>query len=620
MKIRKIEIFNSENLNSEAIVKEGFMCIASDVVKMTDIDSTAEGYGSYFVNRVYQNHGKKGISYVDASQRKTIASFSSKKLGVRLSISFDDIIDFDINKIGELNFEYPLFTMGAVASKTIDSIINQKANVIYKTGRKYYVNHDYYDEYELYGIRFIMYKYKAIKTSYYGVSQDKKIVLSDGTSPSDGDTIYLTVEKIPFVVDTLNRRLYSNVIIQSTSIAPKNNGEDSINLLTKKINKEFLSSINDELDKTKPSLLFDNEEVQIEHNRYGFDFSNITEEEIVETCINCGVSVFLHGRTGTGKTQRMKALDKDLEIVDFGCTREDGFVGIIAKDATSNELTYFEPYWYKNLVKKCNDKPNNLHILFLDELTNANKDLQKVAFEVSLERILTNCGFRLSLPKNSVVVAAGNESTESRSASPLSAPLFSRFAHVYIDTKSEEWINWATNRKNKDKELLYNPDKNNKGIHPAIVDYIKANGDNVLTTPYNGKTPNADPRKWELASKALYECNNPNVLRAFIGKGLTCDFIEFCQMNLITLDDVLNDNWTVDDIPNDSVQRSFIVSCLTIVDDENVEKVRRFVEILGKEYLAKFDYEWSKDNPERILKLYTNSDNPLVRGLRSGHR
>lgn len=621
MKVKSIDLFNSECLNSEAIVNDGFMCIASDIAKLNGIESTAEGYASYFVQKVQKNHGKKELCYVDAPKKQTITSFTQKDLGVRLSISFDSITDFDINKIDELNLEYPLFTIGAVASKTIDSIFDQKANVIFRTGRKHYVNGEYYPEYELYGIKFIIHKYKAPKpSSYYYAPTPQNIILSDGTTPNDGDNIYIVVEKIPFVVDTLNRKLYSKVIIQSKKIAAKNQSEDAINLLTKEINKGFLTSINDGFEHNEPCMLFENEIPQVEFNRYGFDFSNMSEEEIIETCINCDVSVFLHGHTGTGKTQRMKALDKDLEVVDFGCTREDGFVGIIAKDVVSKDLTYYQPYWYKSLVEKCENDKDRLHILFLDELTNANKDLQKVAFEVSLEKTLTNSGFRLDLPENAVVVAAGNEANESKSASPLSAPLFSRFAHVYIDTKSEDWIRWATDRKSKRKELVYKGKKEYNQIHPAIIDYIRANGDNVLTTPYNGKTPNADPRKWELASKALYESNNPNVLRAFVGKELTAEFIKFCQMDLISLNDVLNDNWTIDDIPKDTVQRTFIVNTLTVVDDNNVEKVRDFVKLLGKEFLAKFDYEWSKNSPERVFRLYTSSDNPLVRGLRNEHK
>ena len=49
--------------------------------------------------------------------------------------------------------------------------------------------------------------------------------------------------------------------------------------------------------------------------------------------------------------------------------------------------------------------------------------------------------------------------------------------------------------------------------------------------------------------------------------------------------------------------------CLSAVDDDNVDKVRDFVKSFGHEFLAVFDYEWSKDNNERIMRIYRESSN-----------
>lgn len=86
-------------------------------------------------------------------------------------------------------------------------------------------------------------------------------------------------------------------------------------------------------------------------------------------------------------------------------------------------------------------------------------------------------------------------------------------------------------------------------------------------------------------------------------------------MRLITVDDVLNDRCKVEDVALDSSLRWYTTICLSTVDDENVDKVREFVSGLGKEFLAVFDYEWSKDNDERIMKLYSQSNKALVKRL-----
>jgi hypothetical protein len=606
MRVKKVGILNENQLIGNNALKTindyGLQCFSSDLSRIMGNQYDGQGYGTYCINGTNTTNSKKeGIRYIGSDGKVSTIYSRGSQMGVRICISFDDIEDFDLENVYDLNIEYPLTAISGMVGKTIDRLFNEKSKLIIKTGRSHEIDGNSYDEYEVFGIRFIKMENKT----------DSK-VLSDGTSTERNKEVYLQVEKIPFIVDEDAKVIYSTSILFSTNFA--NKGKDYTSELVKILNGNFLKSINDELEHKEPCIFFDEPE-EIRKNRYGFDFSDLTEEEIVEICINSNIAVFLHGKTGTGKTERMLTLDRDLELIDFGCTSSDGFTGIVAKDFNSKELFLYEPYWYKNLCKKCKEAPDKLHILFLEELTNAKSDIQKVAFEVTLNKTLTNSGFRLKLPENAVVCAAGNEASESRSANAMSEPLFGRFAHVYIDTDSEEWLKWALKRKKAGKELLYKKQEEIDTIHPAIVDFIRVNGDNVLRTQYNGVTPNADPRKWALASKALYKSNNPNVLRAFVGEEVTKSFIEFCKMNLITIDDVLNDRCKVESISFDPSLRWYTTMCLSTVDDENVDKVRQFVSGLGKEFLAVFDYEWSKGNDARIMKLYTQSDRPFVKRL-----
>lgn len=609
MKINKVGILKEEHIKDrtmlETLTQSGLQCYTSDLARIMGVDYNSNGFGSYWYDCLPATDKKKStMRFINNDGRFSSALSNKSQIGVRITISFDDIEDFKLSDIDNLIVEYPLTAIGGMVSKTIDKLFDNRSKLIIKTGRSHDICGKLYDEFEVFGIRFI--KKKNITSSK---------VLSDGTITEEDKDVYLKVENIPFIVDEKAQLLYSSFILFASSfdsMGREFNDSDLVRLL----NGEFLKSINNELEHKEPCILFDDEQ-NSQNNRYNFDFSSLTEEEIVEICINSNIAVFLHGKTGTGKTERMLTLDRGLELVDFGCTSSDGFTGIVAKDFNSKELFLYEPYWYKNLCKKCEEAPDRLHILFLEELTNAKSDIQRVAFEVTLNKTLTNSGFRLKLPENAVVCAAGNEASESRSANAMSEPLFGRFAHVYIDTDSEEWLKWALKRKRVGKKLVYKKQDENSSIHPAIIDYIKINGDRVLRTQYNGVTPNADPRKWALASKALYKSNNPNVLRAFVGKEITQDFIKFCKINLITVDDVVNDRCQVEQIPFDPSLRWYTTICLSSVDDENVDKVRRFVSGLGKEFLAVFDYEWSKNNDERIMKLYSQTDGSYVKRLMS---
>ena len=98
---------------------------------------------------------------------------------------------------------------------------------------------------------------------------------------------------------------------------------------------------------------------------------------------------------------------------------------------------------------------------------------------------------------------------------------------AYIKTTTEKWLKWAS--------------ENN--IHPAIYSYMAYKNGEVLRSEYNGEKPNADPRKWEMASKMLYKTNKPEMLRALIGEEITKEFVAFCNQKVITLEDVIKGNY-----------------------------------------------------------------------------
>lgn len=591
MKIKKVHLFTEEQIkalmNSSSFQPK---CRYSDLARLMEGDyDEGTGYGSYWIDGIPSQNKPKERSRKAIGPKGSInfCSIDDSKKGIRIVVPLSDIEDYS----QDFCFEYPLTAITGGVGNTITKMFDEKNKYIIQTGRKHNIDGTFYDEYDLLGIRFIKYPCKSQK------------MLSNGTYSEVGKTIFLRVDKIPFVMDEKNGIMYSDVVLFSQKLGQHKKSSMEETRVYQYLNGDFLKSIHDSFEHSPSVALFGEEKTNYS-NRYGFDYSSICEEDIIEICIKSNIAVFVHGKTGTGKTERMIALDRDLELIDFGCTSSDGFTGIIAKDFNSKELFLYEPYWYKSLCQKCEKDPKYFHLLFLEELTNAKSDVQKVAFEVTLNKTLTNSGFRLELPKNAAVVAAGNEASESRSSNGLSEPLFGRFAHVYIDTDSHEWLQWALKRKQSGRSLDYVDEAPSCEIHPAIIDYIKVNGDKVLRTSYNGSTPNADPRKWAMASKALWTSNNPNVLRAFVGEEITNDFIKFSQLPLYTVQDVLDGKCSPQDVSFDPSIRWYTTLCLSNVDMEHVDTIREFVSHLGSEFLAMFDFEWSNGDDLRILKLY----------------
>jgi hypothetical protein len=357
-----------------------------------------------------------------------------------------------------------------------------------------------------------------------------------------------------------------------------------------------------------------------EKNRYDFDFSDVSEEDIIKGAIESGVAVFLHGASSEGKSDRVFQIDPDLEllhminqsvdslngksvVLNYEDKAYDEMIKCLATKVDNNEISLdeyieslsklpkrdikmkdIEPAWYKRLKEKCETQPNKLHILFFDELSNALPSVQGMAFDIVLKKVVNG---KWKLPDNVRIVAAGNEMKDSLAANQLAEPLFNRFAHVYIKTTVEGWLKWALKAK----------------IHPAIYGYIAFKREGALRTKYTGEKPNADPRKWEMASKMLYKTKKPEMIRALVGDDITRDFVAFCTIEVITIEDVINDNYTKEDLNIKLDNQWATVIGLTPVDEENVEKVRDFIKLMNNELVSVFDSLWINSDEKRIEKI-----------------
>ena len=336
-------------------------------------------------------------------------------------------------------------------------------------------------------------------------------------------------------------------------------------------------------------------------NPYNLDFSDVSEEDIIREAIKANVSVFLHGKPGSGKSDRVKQLDPDfieLNLSHLDPELLDGLAG----EKEGREV-HIKPPWLEELEGKCKEEPEKIHILFLEELTNASPMMQSKAYGIALDKKVAG---RWKLPENARVVAAGNELEDSLAANEIAEPLYDRFAHVNIETDAESWLEWAVTPEESYERINYEKeDKSRPKIHPAIYGYISYKGDEVLRTPYNSEhpEPHADPRRWKMASDMLYASNNPETLRAIVGEDLTRDFIEFCRMPRITIEDIINGNYTKEDLDMDLGEKLATISGLIRVDSTNMPKVREFVKKLGPEMCRKFEVQWAHGDEERLEQL-----------------
>lgn len=545
----------------------------------------------------------------------------------------DDIYEFEYGEYPQESVDYDL-------QVRLESLYN--INSLNPTGRKYTIDsrkYDQYDlgfegkelqEYELGGRRFV----RVIANSSY---DGNEFTLSNGRKYRDGDAVWVEVKPITWLYDKkTNIALSKNILFAGVQFNKVRNYKGDFNntdikrFIDNCFSKEIVQSV------IYSNTFNQNNEKDVKRNNpYNLSFENVSEEDIIKACILSGITPYLHGMSSEGKSARVKQLDKDCEIIYLATATPESLLGKsvyvqpvykrtevpvkrIVKNSETNEdeeITVYEyrdvmvepghmldikPSWLIKLEEKCAKEPDKIHILFLDELANALPAIQKMAFNLILDREVDG---KWKLPENARIVAAGNEVLESSAANELAEPLFNRLAHVYIKTTVDSWLKWAITPDEEYKKLDLEESKVELKIHPAIYAFINYKRDLVLRTEFNGKTPNADPRKWEMASKVLYQTKNPEMLRALIGIELTIEFVAFCKNSVITIEDVINGNYKEQDLEMNVGQKSATVAALSYVDEKNLVTVRNFVSKLGDESLALFESLWTKGDLSRLERI-----------------
>ena len=436
-----------------------------------------------------------------------------------------------------------------------------------------------YDEYEYGGKKYIRIKAQAYKDCFE---------LSNGIKYLNDNHVWVEVTPVKWLVDNKNGLLISTRGLAS-GIRYAGNGAPDLKYSTSEM-KEYLDKYMlhdltqnmvfikaDDMNKEREST-----NVKVKRNSYGLSFDNVSEEDIIKGAIESGVAVFLHGPSSEGKSARVKQIDPTCEIIYLRNASPESLNGKSVYNASTGEMIDVKPSWLKKLEAKCEQEPERLHVLFLDEITNALPSIQGIAFNIVLDREVNGIW---KLPDNARIVAAGNDMKDSLAANQLAEPLFNRFAHVYIKTTTESWLKWASEH----------------NIHPAIYAYIAYKNGQTLRSEYNGEYPNADPRKWEMASKMLYKTQNPKMLRALVGEDITNEFVKFCNQRVITLDDVLNGNYDELEIASlNTAERYATTMGLSRVDEQNLENVRDFAGMLGNEFKAIFETLWTHGDEKRL--------------------
>jgi len=205
----------------------------------------------------------------------------------------------------------------------------------------------------------------------------------------------------------------------------------------------------------------------------------------IKQCLRVQQPCFLWAGPGIGKSSVVSALAKEMGgiSVDLRLSQmaPTDIIGIPFYNKESNTMSWAPP---ELLPSEEFAKEYKIVILFLDEMNSAAPAVQAAAYQLVLDRRSGT----YTLPKNTVIIAAGNREGDRGVTYKMPSPLANRFAHFELKADFDSWLNWAI--------------KSN--VHADVVAYLTTNKHEL----YEFDATSAEkafptPRSWEFVSNLL---------------------------------------------------------------------------------------------------------------------
>lgn len=215
--------------------------------------------------------------------------------------------------------------------------------------------------------------------------------------------------------------------------------------------------------------------------------------------------------------------------------------------------------------------PNSRALVFFDEMSAAPPSVQAATYQVILNRRIGS----YELPRDVVIVAAGNRVKDRGVAYNMPTPLANRFVHATLAVNFEDWQEWAVLNR----------------IHEHVVGYLSFQPNDIFDfDPRRESYAFATPRSWSFVSQMLYEptqdgsyrsTNLPddilsNIIKGTVGEGPAIKFMTYRKQaaNLPRARDVLDGKVTSLKLKQIDVMYALTTSLVYELTDD-VDKAER---------------------------------------------
>ena len=222
--------------------------------------------------------------------------------------------------------------------------------------------------------------------------------------------------------------------------------------------------------------------------------------------------LFLWGPPGIGKSELVADIAEELGgyMIDLrlGQMEPTDIRGIPFYNKDLGKMDWAEPI---DLPDEELASQYPIVVLFLDEMNSAAPSVQAAAYQLILNRRIG----KYHLPKNVVIVAAGNRESDKGVTYRMPTPLANRFIHQEMKVEFGPWQEWAVN----------------KNIHKDVVGYLTfAKQDLYDFDAKSASRAFATPRSWSFVSQLLEDEEGDddtiiNLIAGTVGEGLAVKFM-----------------------------------------------------------------------------------------------
>lgn len=238
-------------------------------------------------------------------------------------------------------------------------------------------------------------------------------------------------------------------------------------------------------------------------------------KEALRLHIKMRTPVFIWGPPGIGKSNVVAQLAKEMKytLIDIRALLLDP---VDLRGVPAIDIKKKQTFWCPPCFLPTDDK---YYIIFLDELNAAAPAVQAACYQLIQDRKLGE----YTLPKNTVVLAAGNREIDRAVTHRMPTPLANKFAHIDFDLNNDDWIDWALDNDIPTDDISFIK------FRPELLNAFDP------SKPVNNKVKCAKafptPRTWEKTFRMMLE--NPSqeieyeMVTGFVGEGAATEYMSF---------------------------------------------------------------------------------------------